>query len=397
MKIRYVQRVSGEGKTRLYFRKGDYREGPLSSDDGSEALALEVAAILRKLEAAAKAARSPRPNTVGGMLAAYNRSAEFLALARLTQRGYQGYIDEMKVDIGDVLLSEVSQAFLRAFRDALAVRGHRAANMRMQLLKNALAPAIDDQADMRIQGDPFAKLAKVKRPHDAGEAHPIWTDEEVEAAIEEAIARKQPGLARAIALGRWGGFRRKTICALPLTARVFGHASNGLAQVRLHWITEKKKVACDKREDPRLTALLDRTPDAAATIAYNADGHPFKERQLNQAINRLLLRLGTTGQVRTVTDSSGKLACPLDIHGLRHARGTEIALAGGSDAEIMTQLEHATDRAAKIYRRQADRRRMADAAQDRIDEAIERQTARKTLSPEQRAQPGTVKPGVKEL
>jgi hypothetical protein len=36
-------------------------------------------------------------------------------------------------------------------------------------------------------------------------------------------------------------------------------------------------------------------------------------------------------------------------------------MAGASDAQIMLQLEHATDRAAKIYRRQADRRKMADA------------------------------------
>lgn len=52
-------------------------------------------------------------------------------------------------------------------------------------------------------------------------------------------------------------------------------------------------------------------------------------------------------------------------------------MAGGSDAEIMSQLEHATDRAAKIYRRQADRRRMADGAQDRVDKGVSLREARK--------------------
>jgi len=48
----------------------------------------------------------------------------------------------------------------------------------------------------------------------------------------------------------------------------------------------------------------------------------------------------------------------------------ELAEAGASDAEIMSQLEHATDRAARIYRRQAERKRLADSGQDRIDSVI---------------------------
>ncbi len=86
-------------------------------------------------------------------------------------------------------------------RGAWAVRGYKAANDRRQVLKNALDPAIVDD---RIPGDPFAKVKKLKPPHGKGEAHPAWEDHEVEAAIEDAIARRRPGLARAIALGRWG-------------------------------------------------------------------------------------------------------------------------------------------------------------------------------------------------
>ncbi len=52
-------------------------------------------------------------------------------------------------------------------------------------------------------------------------------------------------------------------------------------------------------------------------------------------------------------------------------------MAGASDAQIMSQLEHATDRAAKIYRRQADRRKMADAGQDKIDNVVKLKAARK--------------------
>lgn len=375
-KIRYVQRVTVGGTLYLYFRKGDYREGPLRSPEGSEELRAEVRAILDRLAGVA-AAQVPRPGTVGGMLKAYagtvedgrrtGASADFLALARSTQGLYHAAVDEMIEDCGDVKLAEVTRLWVRGMRDAWALRGHRVANVRLSILANALAPAIDDE---RISADPFSRLKRAKKPRGKGESNPIWTDEEVEAAIEDAITRHRPGLARAIALGRFGGFRRGTICAIPLHARVQGFTDDGEPERRLNWITEKKLVLCDKREDPRLTAIIARTPSKALTIAYNADGHPWKERQLNQAIDRHLARLAEQGRVRAMADAEGKAFCPLTIHGLRHARGVEIAYAGGSDAEIMAQLEHASDRQAKEYRRQADRRRLADAGQDRIDNVI---------------------------
>ena len=371
LKIPHVQRVKGKGgAVYLYFRKGGYREGPLASADGTSELKAEVDAILARIARAEAAIRKPLPGTIGGMLAAYNKTADFLSNKRVTQKGYQAYIDEMKADIGDVLLSEVSRAWVIDLRDAWAPRGHNAANKRMQVLRNALAPAIEDEADTRIKGDPFHKVKAVRRPNDAGESHPVWDDAEVEAAIEDAIARKQPGLARAIALGRYGGFRRGTICALPRHARTIGYDDDGQPQPRIVWMTEKRQVLSDKREDPRLSAIIAKTPSRALTVAYNARGEPWRARQLSQALERLLDRLAEANRVRAALDEKGRVYCPLSLHGLRHSRGVELALAGASDAEIMSQLEHATAHAAKIYRRQASRRQMADAGQDRVDKVI---------------------------
>jgi hypothetical protein len=369
-KVPHVQRIRrANGQLDLYFRKGGYREGPLQAADGTDALRDEVAAILARI-AKAEAAQKPRAGTVGGLLAQYNRSPEFLSNARSTQAEYQRLIDELTEDCGAVLLADVSPAWLRDMREAWALRGHKAANDRRQVLKNALTPAIEDE---RIQTDPFAKVGKVSRPSDAGESHPTWEDAEVEAAIELAIARKNFGLARAVALGRYGGFRRGTICTIPLRARVEGFDLNGRPERRLNWITEKRKVLADKPEDGRLTALLARTPNQALTIAYNFNGVPWKPRQLNQALDRLIEALAKKGKARDT----------LTIHGLRHARGVELALAGASDAEIMAQLEHATDRAAKIYRRQADRRKLADAGQKRVDNVVGLRARRKAKAAKQ--------------
>lgn len=354
--IRYVQRVRRlDGRVDLYFRKDTHRY-KLSSPDDTDALRTEVEAILARV-ATIDAAKTPKAGTVAAMLRNYGNSADFLSLGQKTQSEYQRLANEMIADMGELALRDVTPAAVVAFRDLWAKRGHRAASNRLQVLKNALQPAIEDQ---RIEMDPFARIKKVKRPHDLGEAHPVWEDTEVAAIIALALRRKMPGLARAIALARYAGFRRQTVCAIPLNARTTGFDANGRSHKRLNWLTEKRKILADKREDPRLSAILDSTPNLALTIAYNDRNEPWKERALNQSVTRLLQSLAKDSRARA----------NLTIHGLRHARGVELALAGASDAEIMSQLEHATDRAAKIYRRQADRRKLADSAQERVDNVV---------------------------
>lgn len=378
MKVPYVQRIRRpDGRLTLYFRKAGYREGPLRSPDGSPELKVEVDSILRRLKRA-DAARTPTAGTVGGLVSRYRKSAEFISLAASTQKEYGRLLDEIETDVGEVLLQDLDAPWVRDLRDAWAPRGYKAANDRVQMLRNAFGPAIGDG---RIKTDPFARLKKLTRPHGSAEVHPSWTDDEIEAAIGLAIERGKPGLARAIALGRWAGFRRGTICAIPLHAHITALDDDGHPETRLFWITEKRGVLCDKREDPRLTELLRQTPNKALTIAYNAKGEPWKARQLNQAIDRLMATLAKAGTVRAATDETGLVYCPLDIHGLRHARGLELALAGASDAEIMGQLEHASPRAAQIYRRQAQRKALADQGQTRIDNVVKLKAQRKGALP----------------
>ncbi|HEX4196221.1 MAG TPA: site-specific integrase [Caulobacteraceae bacterium] len=340
---------------KLYFRRGAHRRS-LHSPDGSQALRDEVDSILAELGKVDRA-KTPLPGTVGGMIKAYNASADFLGLARSTQADYQRLLDEIDEDAGDVLLIDVTPAWIVEMKNAWASRGYRAANLRLQMLVNALEPAI---VDNRIRADPFLRLKKVKRPHDAPEPHPIWSDDEVDALIALAMDRKMPGLARAVALGRWAGFRRGGICSIPLQALITGYDPEGRPHRRIYWLTQKRKVICDKPEDPRLTAFLAKTPNRALTIAYNARNGPWRERQLNQAIDRLIEALAGQGKVRP----------NLTIHGLRHTRGVELAEAGASDSEIMSQLEHRDGRTAQIYRRQAERRKLADSAQAKVDAVV---------------------------
>lgn len=359
---RFVDKRSGV--ERVYFRYKS-RQLPMLSPWGTKALAAEAANALAA-EQARPTAR-PRPGTINGAIAEYEKSADFASLAHRTQKEYSRVLRGMRATFEGVLLADISASYILELRDLWAQRGYRAANLSLQVLKNVCRrPMIAGD----IPGDPFKMIDKVPRPHSLGEANPYWEDDEVDAAIELALKTKRPGLARAIALGRWGGFRKQTICSIPLRARAVRQTSNG-AQVRLHWVTEKKKVLCNRREDPRLTNLIDATPSRALTVAYNSIGQPWTSRALSRAVERLLTKLS----------SSGKGRADLTVHGLRHARGVELARTGASDAEIMAQLDHATARAASIYRRQAEREQLADASQDRVDaEIIRLSSARATLT-----------------
>ncbi len=364
MTVRYVQRIKrSDGRIDLYFRKGEFRRGPLRSADGTPGLQAEVDAILAQMEAAVAAA-TPVVGTVRGTLQRYNRSAEFTGLEASTKRHYQYMIDELSDVFGDVLLGAVVYPFLKDLQDVWARRGHRAANNLMQVLKNALMPEMKKGT---VPGRPFADIVKLKPSANKTEPHPAWTDKEIDAAIQMAIEVGQPGLARALALGRWGGFRRGGICRIPLHARTDGHDDDDRPQKRLYWTTPKRGVLCDKPEDNRLADLLDRTPNKALTIAYNKRGEPWNERALNQAIDRLLEKLAKDGLAREF----------LDIHGLRHARGMELAYGGASEFQIMAQLEHKTPFTARIYIRQANRATGANGGQSKVDDLIRRRAAKK--------------------
>ena len=53
-------------------------------------------------------------------------------------------------------------------------------------------------------------------------------------------------------------------------------------------------------------------------------------------------------------------------------------MAGARDAEVMAQIEHATDKEAKIYRRQAERRSLTGNGQAKIDNVIDLRAKRRS-------------------
>ena len=136
--MKYVNRTTGrDGVERLYFRKAGLPSVPLKAAWGSEALKVEVEA-LSSLEPVKQA-----PSTLRAALRSYELdSADFDVLEASTKYLYRKTMQELDEDLGDLHVTSFTSAFLLQLRNGWAPRGYRAAAIRMQVLKNALWPAI---------------------------------------------------------------------------------------------------------------------------------------------------------------------------------------------------------------------------------------------------------------
>lgn len=357
--MKHVKRYRDRfGTVRLYFRKaGHPRNGEaLKSawpdlEDGS-ALQAEVSAILET------SVVRPRASNLAGATRAYELSADFAGLGAGTKYEYRLILKEFDSDLGALPIGGFTSAYIMALRDAWAARGHRAANMRLQLLKNVLEPQLIAVG----AADPFSRVRQVRRPRDAAEVHPIWPERVVRAVIDEAIRLRKFGIARAVALGRYTGARRGDIVRMAHSCRADG---------RISWLSGKRKVPVSMPEDPMLTAWLDATPHLQplskwqahvqrktgvfrlppSTLVFNVSNQPYTEDGIGQELAKIIAALHLSGKV----DSD-----KYDLHGLRHAFGVEAALAGCSDAQGGALMGHGSPNSFATYRRQAGRLTLSD-------------------------------------
>lgn len=372
--MKYVQvSRAANGEVYLYLRKKGLPAirlinplPPPGEDEGSP-LQLEVAALIK-----AHTAPKPKTGTLREALRAYEtEDPDFLGLAASTKALYQISLKEFDEDLGDLQTAAFTPAFLLELRKAWAKKGYRAANVRLQVLKNVLKPAlIADGAT----SDPFSLIEGVRRPSDALEPHIIWPELVVEAVIKAAIADQQFGLARAVAIMRYVGARRGDAVSIPIAARQAG---------QFRYLSGKRKVPVDVPEDAKLTHWLDTTPAAQPKTAWKlkeekrtgvvsmpprtlvyaqryrkGSGGRYTGSGLQQELGNLVSRLHADG----IIDSDR-----YDSHGLRHTRGVEIALAGATDAQGAAMMGHGSPNSFAQYRRQADRMRMSRDGQALID------------------------------
>jgi hypothetical protein len=172
--------------------------------------------------------------------------------------------------------------------------------------------------------------------------------------MEAALSSGRVGLARGVAIGRYAGARRDDIVRLTKAARKHG---------RFAFLSGKRRVQVSMTEDPALAAVLDNTPCPGLVLAYNLSGSSYTADGFALELRKLVRALHKAGKI----DSDA-----YDVHGLRHTFGVELALAGATDAEGAAKMGHGSPHSFATYRRQADRIRLSDAADEKIATLRER-------------------------
>lgn len=374
--MKHVQKIRRpNGELQLYLRKKGlpsirlYSPLPAAGAEDGSLLRAEVARLLASLEA-----DRPLPGTLRAATRAYElEDADFKALAESTKREYRAILKEFDETIGDVAVPSFTPAYVLQLRDAWAQRGHRCANVRRQVLRNVLKRSL---IAGQLEKDPFPLVGQARRPADLPEPHILWDAAVVDAVIGAAVAQKKFGVARAVALGRFTGARRGDLVRLQPSARQGG---------RIRFLSGKRRVPVNLTEDPELTTWLGRTPASqprdprrgrkapsnvavlpARHLVFNLLNDPYTEDGLGLELGKIVQKLADDG----VIDSAR-----YDLHGLRHTRGVELALAGCSDAEGAALMGHHNSASFAQYRRQAERIRLADNGSGKVLELRQRAAA----------------------
>jgi hypothetical protein len=176
---------------------------PAGHEAGSE-LEREVAALI------AKAPAPITPSTLRAALREYElKERRLRRLADSTKYEYRLILKELEEDFGALTVATFTPAFLLDLRNTWAPRGHRAANVRLQVLKNALWPSHRRRQDRRRRpvrphpASPAAARSRGAAP-DLAEARGAHGDRGC------AKPDGKVGLARGVAIGRYTGAGART-------------------------------------------------------------------------------------------------------------------------------------------------------------------------------------------
>jgi integrase len=280
------------------------------------------------------------PDTLGGLIAVYRASPEFLTHAPRTRYDYQRVFDGIR-KLDGMPLAEVTTDFLYELRDDLASRSRSAANTTLKVLRLLFSWGMKRG---RCAANPAAAVDAIRRPRDAKLVNRPWRRDEVDQVLAEAT----PWLRVAVALAAYTGLRQGDVARVTW-ACYDGRSFETRTQKtgRLVWIPAHR----------RLCEILEPLPRTSLTIVLGARGRPMTAEVLRNAFFRLIRRLV----------AEGKIAPGLSFHGLRHTLGTFLAEEGCDVATIAFILGHAKTATTEGYTKTANRRELAGAAMARLE------------------------------
>jgi integrase len=283
-------------------------------------------------------------DSTASLIAAYQRSPEWRALAATTQTGYTIYLRPLFA-LGHLPATAWTRRDILTLRDAIAAaRGNGAATGFIRAASALFTWALDREW---IEHTPVIRIKALEGGHLRA-----WTHQEADTAAAELAEH----LARVVILARYTGQRRGDLCAM-------GWSAYDGATIRL--VQQKTGAPLVLPVHPALKAHLDSWPRVAATILTDARNRPWKPQDLSHALPIGLVKIGLSNE--------------LNVHGLRKLAAAELADAGCTMHEIAAVTGHQSLSMVQLYTRSADQERLAGAAIVRLSERDYKRTNKRKV------------------
>jgi integrase len=339
------------GKHYCYHRKTGERIDLEKYPVGSAGFLAECARINALVEKA-----TPKPGTLGLLIAAYRAHPAFTDLAPRTKSDYQAVFDYLK-PIADTPLIKFDKPLVVRIRDKAAQdKGRKFGND-----VKARFSGIFGWGSERgyIATNPAAGIKDIRRRKDAPDANRPWADEERHVVLDAVPPHMKP----AIALMMFTALGPKDALTLP---RNFYKA--GEIATRRSKTGEPVFWDCPA---PLAAILADAPTHDAVTLCANSDGKPWTISGFRASWRPIKLRL----------EREGKIGPGLTLYGLRHTVAVILREIGMDERTIADALGQKTIEMARHYAKGADLKPKMRGVVRSLEAELEKRKSNKSVKP----------------
>jgi integrase len=281
-----------------------------------------------RIAALTKITGTPRPGTLGMLIAAYRKHDAFTELATRTREDYQRVFDYLQPIDGTALV-KFNRPLVVRIRDKAASRGWRFANYVKAVLSIIFGWGVERG---HLQFNPAEKVKNLRRPKYAPQANRPWSDEERHAVLEEVPAHMKPAIALMMFTGLGPKDALRLLRSLYRDGELATRRSKTGQPVFLPAPTELR------------TILAAAPTHDAMTLCGNSHGLPWTESGFRASWRPIRMRL----------EKAGAIGPGLTMYGLRHTVAVILRESGFDERTIADALGQKTIEMARHYSEGAD-------------------------------------------
>ncbi len=293
-------------------------------------------------EAAVKAVEPPREETWDWLCDQYYRSAKFKSYEPDTQRDKRSVLDRFCEAAGKLPYKKYKRADMEASQRK---RTPGAGDKLVKVIRALFTWAMEQNPPLATF-NPAARVAKVNR---STEGFHTWTPDEIDRFRAFWPLGSMPRLAMEVMINT--GARRSDAHRIGPSNEYRGRDGNRWIRFTAHKGRNLYPTVIDAQLTPELIEALEKTPHGRDVYIMSELNRPYTKESFSNAFKRWCVK-------------AELLEC--SSHGLRKAAAVIYAESQATAPELMALFGWSNMKTAQIYIAQADKRRMAANAQERL-------------------------------